>query len=333
MVALATTPRSTVLRDGNAALYRFASSGTWTRGQAPCPPPVLLVPSLINRWYVLDLREGASLARALVDGGLDVFCLDWGVPEDEDRHLSWDDVVARLGRAVKKVLRETGAERVSLLGYCMGGTLAGIYTALHPEHVAALVDLAGPFDFAHAGMLGTMTDARWFDAAAVAAAGNVHPLQMQAGFVALRPTLQIAKWVGWLDRAATNAEARDAFAALETWSSDNIPFPAAAYATYVGELYQRNALVRGEHHVLGRRVDLGAITCPLLTIATESDTICPLPAARALGEHAGTDPAHRKLLVVPGGHVGAVVGSRAARVLYPAIRDFFLETGDPKTWS
>src|SRR5688572_28688097 len=192
MVALATTPRSTVLRDGNAALYRFAtnerpgplSNTVFNKGPGPLSDtPVLLVPSLINRWYVLDLREGASLARALVEGGLDVFCLDWGVPEDEDRHLTWDDVVARLARAVRAVLRTTGADRISLLGYCMGGTLAGIYTALHPERVASLVDLAGPFDFAHAGMLGTMTDARWFDAAAVAAAGNVHPLQMQAGFV------------------------------------------------------------------------------------------------------------------------------------------------------
>ena len=57
---------------------------------------MLLVPSLINRWYVLDLRPGARLAGALVDAGHDVFCLDWGVPEDEDRYLEWDDVVARL---------------------------------------------------------------------------------------------------------------------------------------------------------------------------------------------------------------------------------------------
>jgi polyhydroxyalkanoate synthase len=276
----------------------------------------LLVPSMINRWYVLDLREGVSLARALVEAGIDTWCLDWGRPEDEDRYLSWDEVIDRLHRMVRRVQRETGAPRVGLLGYCMGGTLAGIYAALEPERIAALINLAGPFDFAHGGALARMTDARWFDGDAVADAGNVHPLQMQSGFVALRPTLQIAKWVGFLDRAH-DPRAREAFEALDEWAGDNIAFPAEAYRTYIRELYQQNALVQGTHHVRGRRVDLGAIHCPVLTVAAERDTICPVAAARALNDHAGSDDT--ELLVVPGGHVGAVIGSKAPAKLYPAI--------------
>ena len=63
----------------------------------------LLIPSLINRWYVLDLRPGASLVEALVGAGFDVWCLDWGIPEAEDRYLDWEAVLARLGRAVRRV--------------------------------------------------------------------------------------------------------------------------------------------------------------------------------------------------------------------------------------
>ena len=110
------------------------------------------------------------------------------------------------------------------------------------------------------------------------------------------------------------------FDALEQWAGDNIPFPAAAYATYIEELYQKNLLVLGKHHVGGRRVDLADIRCPVLTMAAERDTICPLPAARALNEACGS--ADKELVVVPGGHVGAVVGSRAPKVLYPAMRDW-----------
>src|SRR5687768_15741904 len=156
MVQLAPTPRSAILTDGSATLYRMGTD----EGTRPSSAPVLLVPSLINRWYILDLRESASLARALLDAGLDVYLLDWGTPEDEDRHLGWDALLARLHRAVRTVLRFTGAPRLSLLGYCMGGTLCGIHTALHPAAIASFVDLAGPFDFSHAGLLGTMTDAR-----------------------------------------------------------------------------------------------------------------------------------------------------------------------------
>jgi polyhydroxyalkanoate synthase len=257
-----------------------------------------------------------------VAGGLDVYCLDWGTARDEDRYLSWDDVIARLGRAARFTLRHARAERLGLLGYCMGATVAGIWTALEPQRVRALVNLAGPFDFAHGGLLRTMVDAQWFDAKSIADAGNVTPHQMQSGFVALRPTAQIAKWVGYLDRVHEES-ARIAFDALETWAGDNIPFPAAAYTTYIQDLYQANALIRGEHHVAGRRVELAKIQCPVLTVAAERDSICPLPAARALNEACGS--ADKELIVVPGGHVGAVVGSRAPKVLYPAMRNWLAQ--------
>jgi polyhydroxyalkanoate synthase len=313
---VATTPRDTLWRDGSASLYRFRRPSSVKAAGAL---PVLVVPSMINRWYVVDLRAGASLVEALVAGGLDVYCLDWGIAQDEDRYLTWDDVVARLGRAVRFTERHSGQKRVGLLGYCMGATVSGIYTALEPSHVAAFVNLAGPFDFSQGGLLRTMVDPRWFDASVIADAGNVTPHQMQSGFVALRPSSQIAKWVGFVDRMHEPA-ARESFDALESWAGDNIPFPGAAYATYIGDLYQRNALIKGEHHVAGRRVDLGNIRCPVLTVAAERDTICPLPAARALNEACGS--ADKELVVAPGGHVGAVVGSRAPKVLYPAMRDW-----------
>jgi polyhydroxyalkanoate synthase len=310
---LAPTPRDVIHREGTAALYRFRRPA----GVEAAPAlPVLLVPSLINRWYVLDLRARASVVEALTTGGLDTFCLDWGVPRDEDRYLTWDDVLARLARAVRIVRRTTGAPRVGLLGYCMGGTLAGIHTALEPDTVAALINLAGPFDFARGGLLATMTDPRWFDAEAIAAAGNVSPTQMQSGFVALRPTLSLSKQVNLLDRGH-EANNREAFLALESWSSDNIPFPAAAYTTYIRDLYQGNLLVQGRHHARGRRVDLGAIRCPVLTVAADRDAICPVDAARGLMDHCGARDT--ELLTVSGGHVGAVVGTKASQVLYPAI--------------
>ena len=316
MAHVAPTPRDVLWRDGCAALYRFRRP----EGVRPAAAmPVLVVPSMINKWFVVDLRAGASLVEALAAAGLDVYCLDWGTAQDEDRYLAWDDVIARLGRAVRFVERTSGAPQVGLLGYCMGATLAGIYAALEPAHVAALLNLAGPFDFAQGGFLRTMVDAKWFDVHAIAEAGNVAAMQMQSGFLALRPTSQLAKWVSYLDRGH-EPKAREAFDALEQWAGENIPFPAAAYATYIEELYQKNLLVLGKHHVGGRRVDLASIRCPVLTIAAERDTICPLAAARALNDACGS--ADKELVVVPGGHVGAVVGSKAPTVLYPAMREW-----------
>jgi polyhydroxyalkanoate synthase len=307
--ALAQTPRDIFMLEGGAKLYRF-SSGT-TTGK-----PFLLIPSMINRWYVLDLRAGASLVEALVGAGFDVWCLDWGIPEAEDRYLDWEAVVARLGRAVRRVKRETGADKIGVLGYCMGGTLTTIYTAQHPNDFAALVTLAAPIDFERGGQLRCMVEPQWFDADVIADAGNVNPVQMQAGFVALRPTLDFGKIMSIPD-LATDAKAREAFMALDEWASDNIPFPGEAYRRYIRELYQENQLVEGTHRVHGKPVNLEAITCPTLVITASRDAICPPAAATALLEHIGSSD--KDVLDVPGGHVGAVVGSRAAKEMYPAL--------------
>lgn len=320
---LAPTPKDTLFREGTAQLYRFRPAA----GAPRAGLPLLIVPSLINRWYVLDLREKASFAGAMVRAGIDTYCLDWGIPEDEDRYLTWDNVLSRLGRAVRFVQRHTGAPQVGILGYCMGGTLTAIWSALFPEKVAALINLAGPIDFSKAGLLGHMVQPDWFDVGAIAAAGNVTPIQMQSGFIAMRPTLQMAKWVGLAARAG-DKDAREAFDALEEWSNDNVPFPAAAYETYIRELYQGNKLVSGTHYALGRRVDLQSIRCPVMTIVAERDTICPPDAARALNERSGSSDS--TVLMVPGGHVGAVVGSKASSVMYPKTAAWLREKLTPK---
>jgi polyhydroxyalkanoate synthase len=306
--ALAQTPRDELALEGGARLYHFRGA---SKGK-----PFLLVPSMINRWYVLDLRPGASLVEALVGAGLDVWCLDWGIPEAEDRYLDWEAVVARLGRAVRRVKRETGADQLGMLGYCMGGTLTSIYVAQHAPEIAALVTLAAPIDFVRGGMLRCMVEPQWFDPDAIADAGNVAPHQMQAGFVALRPTLDLGKLVSMPELAA-DPKGRDAFLALDEWASDNIPFPAAAYRRYIKDLYQENQLANGTHRVAGKPVQLSKIGCPTLVITASRDAICPPGAATALLDLVGsTDKA---TLEVSGGHVGAVVGSRAAREMYPAL--------------
>jgi polyhydroxyalkanoate synthase subunit PhaC len=315
---LAQTPRDEIALDGGAKLYHFRGIEPAKAGRKP----FLLIPSLINRWYVLDLRPGASVVEALVRAGYDVWCLDWGTPEAEDRYLDWEAVLARLGRAVRRVRRETGAEQLGILGYCMGGTLTTIYVAQHANEIAALVTLAAPIDFVRGGQLRCMVEPQWFDADAIADAGNVAPVQMQSGFLALRPTTDVGKAMSLPD-LATDKKARDAFLALDTWASDNIPFPAEAYRRYIREMYQANQLVNGTHRVAGREVSLHAITCPTLVITASRDAICPPAAATALlGAIGSTD---KDVLEVPGGHVGAVVGSRAAHEMYPAL-DRWLST-------
>ncbi len=106
-------------------------------------PPVLVVPSLVNRAYVLDLAEQHSMLRFLAAGGVRPLLLDWGWPDAAARSFTLTDYVAgRLERALVSVGRP-----VTLAGYCMGGLMAVAEAARRPDLVSRLVLLATPWDF------------------------------------------------------------------------------------------------------------------------------------------------------------------------------------------
>lgn len=284
--------------------------------------PVLMIPSLINRHYVLDLMPGKSLAEWLVERGHDVFVLDWGTPEDEDRYVTFDDVCDRtIGRALRKVSGYSPENQAHVLGYCLGGTLAAIHAAARPEHVASLLAIAAPVSFSHGGLLEKWTQTPTFDVhALVEAFGNVPWQLLQSAFHMLRPTLNLSKAVHLVDRA-WNDEFLDGFLALETWGNDNVSFPGACYRTYIEALYRSDDLAHGRFRLSGREAKLESIQCPLFAITFEHDNIVPAAGAKALFEMAGsTDKTH---LHLPGGHVGAVVSRAASEKLWPKLSDFW----------
>ena len=286
--------------------------------------PVVMVPSLINRWYVLDLGPTRSFIEWLVARGHEVYCIDWGTPGSEDRFLTWDDIAGRyVGRAVRTAARLSSVASVHVLGYCLGGTLAASYVAAFPEHTKSLLALAAPIDFAHAGIMATWTRTPTFDVRAlIEGFGNVPHQLMQASFNMLRPTLKAQKAVTVLDRAWDD-EFLDGFLATEHWGGDNVSFPGECYARYIEELYRGNALVRGEFSVLGRPARLANITCPVLAIAFSDDNIVPVPSAQPLIDHVGGRD--KQILVARGGHVGAVVSRKASQKLWPAMSTFWAQ--------
>lgn len=312
------TPADVVHEEGRWRLLRYVPRAAGLAFRTP----VLLVPSLINRHYVLDLMPGKSFAESLVAAGHDVFVIDWGQPEDEDRFTTFEDVVLHaLGRALRVTTRRSGAPVAHVLGYCLGGTLAVLHAALEPARIASLVLVAAPVAFHDEGLLSRWTRTRSLDTAAlVLGAGNVPWQLMQGAFQLLRPTLPLAKAVS-LAQKAWDDQFLDGFFALETWGNDNVSFPGACWRTYVEELYRGDALVRGALRLGGRAVRLSAIACPVLCVTFEHDDIVPHRSASVLLEHlSGPDTEH---LHLPGGHVGAMVSSAAAKKLWPRMRAFW----------
>lgn len=301
------TPFDVVDEEGGTRLLRM--------GCTPRPPssrpPVVLVPSLLQRWTILDLVTETSLCRALLEAEHDVFVVDWGELGDEPC-LTWDDVIGRLGRLRRRAMKLARMRTAALIGYSQGATVAAISAALAPEMVAALVDIAGPIDFARAetSVLGPLT--RMCSADLLADAGGVPAGAFRAVVAAMHPGATALSLLSAL--AHPDPTTRENFLALEHWANDAVALPPEVLRVWLGRLYQENALVAGRLIVAGRRVDLKAIRAPTLVVTAERDTICPPAAAAALLDQVGSREVAR--LIVPGGHVSGIAGPGSAETLH-----------------
>ncbi|MEM6289775.1 MAG: alpha/beta fold hydrolase [Myxococcota bacterium] len=317
------TPADVVHRENKWSLLRYRARPD---GLAP-GKPIVLVPSLINRHYVLDLMPQKSFVEYLVDQGRDVYIIDWGTPTDEDRYVTFDDVADRiLRRAFRVAAKRSGSSSVHVLGYCLGGTLTAIHAAVRPERIATLTVLAAPVDFHDDGPLSKWTNTKSFDLDALVSATGLVPWPlMQAAFYMLRPTMMLSKAATLVDRA-WNDEFLDGFLAIERWGNDNVSFPGACYERYIQRLYRDNALIHDAFTLSGHRVKLSNVRCPVHAVTFGHDNIVPWKSAAKLVDCVGTDDT--KHLHLPGGHVGAVVSKKAKKTLWPELLAWWQERDD-----
>lgn len=296
------TPMHTVYRENKLTVWK-TNTPTGTD-----KVPVILVPALINRQYILDLSETNSLCKSLSEAGYEVYLVDWGTATGEDRWQTFSDVITGpMRRIVRKVTRLSGRKPV-LFGYCLGGILSNIFTSCYPDAVAGLVAMTAPVDFSKAGYMALWTSKQHLDPyAAVGALGNLPPEMIQNGFVALKPAQFLRKWrTAW--EKQDNQDFLDNFFTLEQWVNDNVPFPGGTWQEYIHWLYQDNRLYRNELWIGSHHAKLENITCPVMTIVAEQDHIVPPDSALPLHQMAGS--LDKQVLSLPGGHVGIIASSK-----------------------
>ena len=315
------TPKELIWRKNKARLYRYIRSSPATHRT-----PIFLVLPLINRAYILDLRPGASFVEFLLAEGHDVFLIDWGTPGDEDRALDVTTLITRyLPRAAKAIQKATGVERMTVLGYCIGGVLATCFAALQPEVTRNLVLLTAPIDFSDAGQFGQMTARDIFPVEQLTDTFATIPAQLpDIGTKLLNP---MASYVGtyrqlWDKLADPNFDV-SGWQAMYRWVNDSVPFAGAAFRQWIVEFYQENRLALDTLEMDGRPVRLASITCPVLNIAASRDQIAPRPTTSVITNRVGSTDASE--IVIEGGHVGIVVGRSASQNLWPKVGTWLSE--------
>ena len=281
---------------------------------------MLVVPSLINRWEVLDLTAEKSLLRAMAAQGLRPYLVDWGTPDDEERRFDTTAYVARLERALAFIAKR--ARRApAVMGYCMGGTLTVALAARQPRRVAGLALLAAPWDF-HADRTG--------HAFLVSAGPLLAEMADRVGRVAgrcpadavlvarsLAGGQEFGRFLGMDQQGDT---ARD-FVLLEDWLNDGAPLAGPVARECLVGWYGDNLPGRGKWVVGGKRIVPSKIKTPSLVMIPSGDRIVPPLSAAALADpKRGLKNVTR--LDLPLGHIGMVVSGRARELCWTPLIDW-----------
>jgi polyhydroxyalkanoate synthase len=303
---------TTRLRD-----YRLGSTGA----RDAKAPRLLVIPSLVNRYYILDLEADASFLRWCAAQGMAPFVIDWGAPGDAERGFDFADYVLRLERALEAVAKEPGGP-ILAIGYCMGGNLALALALRRQALLAGLILLATPWDFHaenkdHALMLAEI--GRGLEPV-MQLFGELPVDLLQVFFSGFDPFQILRKFQGFgtLDPAAANAQK---FVALEDWLNDGTAVAAPIARECLTGWYGENKTAKNQWLVGGEPVDPSKFMKPALSLIPAGDRIVPPKSSLALADAL---PQSDRLLPTAG-HIGMMAGRGALPLVWEPLAKWVRE--------
>ena len=324
-VDLAVTPGSVILRTPVFELIQYRPATAAVR-----QVPLVIVPPVINKFYVMDLAPGRSMVEYLVGRGLQVFMISWRNPDA--RHAKWDldTYGAAILDAMDAAARITGSEQTVLTGACSGGIIAAMVAA-HLAHtgqqdrIAASTLMVTVLDQAHAGLASAVIDERTERVAEAAsrARGYLDGRSLAEVFAWLRPNDLI--WNYWVNNYLLGRKPPP-FDIL-FWNADTTRMTAGLHRDFL-RLGAANALVTpGAATMLGSPVDLAAVDRDTYLVAGITDHICPWQSCyRSTQLLSG----RQRFVLSTSGHVAAMVNPPGnAKARYQVAKEC---PEDPQEW-
>lgn len=325
---IAATPKDPVWTHRKVTLWRYRNPN---RTHAI---PVLLVFALINRPHIFDLRPGNSFVEYLISEGFDVYLIDWGEPDDEDGDMGLEKYICdELHWGVREVLRSSGAEQLSIIGWCIGATMTAMYLTRDAKREPApvvrnAVLLTMPVDTDDCQYT-TWLRRDTFDIDSAAASFDSVPGSMiDFSNKMMKPVSNFVTTNRRVFESVRNGKPnRTNYQTMAKWVSDNPGFPSAAYREWITWMYKENRLVRGQMVLRGERVDLHDIVAPsLLVVTADADHIAPRHSTTPFLDMVGaSDVTHFDRR---GGHIGLMAGSKAKREIWPDIGHWLAERSE-----
>jgi polyhydroxyalkanoate synthase subunit PhaC len=299
---VAITPGKVVFRNDLIELIQYAP-----QTETVYANPVLIVPSWILKYYILDLSPGNSLVQYLVERGHTVFMVSWKNPDAADRNLGMDDYLKSGVLAAVDAATTIVPERpLNAVGYCLGGTLLGIAAAAlareNDTRLGSMTMLASELDFTEPGelslfidesQLAYLEDIMW-------ERGYLDGKQMAGAFALLNSRDLV--WSRMVHDYLFGI--REPITDLMAWNADATRMPYRQHSEYLRSLYLNNDLAEGRYCVNGRPIALSDIRIPVFSVGTQRDTVAPWQSVYKI--HLLTDTEVTFCLTTGGHNVGVV---------------------------
>ena len=304
---VAITPGKVVLRNRLMELIQYAPATPQVH-----PEPVLLLPSWIMKYYILDLSPANSLVKYLVGQGHTVFCVSWKNPGAEERDLGMDDYLELgLQAALDAIAAIVPQRKVHALGYCNGGTLLAIGAAAMArdgdDRLASLTLLAAQTEFSEPGELGLFIDEAQVSLleAQMAQNGYLTAQQMAGAFNLLRSNDLL--WSRLINQYLLGEP--QPMNDLMAWNTDATRLPAKMHSQYLRQLFLHDDLAENRYRVGAQPVSLADVHIPVFLVGTETDHVAPWRSVYKL--HYLT-PAEVSFVLTSGGHNAGIVNPPGA---------------------
>lgn len=288
-------------------------------------PILVIVGAPLKRPYIWDLQPQSSVVQHCLRHDLQVYLIEWTPPGQAEQNFGLADYADRLILdCLDTIKAQTGQERVFLTGHSLGGTLAALFSALHPERIQGLILAGAPVHFgSDVGLLGpvmaAVPKATWL----TMLLGNIPgSLLSLSGFAVAPFTFGWERWLDWL-KIVHDHQARQTFLRIERWTYDETPIAKRLFEEVIEQLYREDSFMRGTLRVNGKRIAPELVETPLLCIVDPRCPIVPPESMLPFQEAISSDDTnllwYRGDTGVSIQHIGMLVGHEAHRQLWPEV--------------